>query len=97
MKQINSYILEKLKINKSSGSIVSYTLNDFKTDDICLLIKYNYKKFYCVIKVIKLIKVLPQSDYITYYYKSESPLIFGTDKLIRGNEKFDSENKYKYL
>lgn len=91
MLEIKSYIIEKLKIDKSVRTNPVYSINDYKPDDVCLLIKYNYKKFYCTIKVIKLIKIITQSNYITFYYKSEV-----TDKFIRGDAKFESPKKYKY-
>ena len=92
MKTINTYIIEKLRINKDSKSKDNYTLNDFNEDDVCVLLSYVYKKNYCFLKVIKINNIILKSNYITYYYHDD------VGQELRSSTRFeDDENgNWKY-
>ena len=92
MKTINTYIIEKLRINKDSKSKDHYELNDFKEGDVCVLLSYVYKKNYCFLKVIKIKDIILKSNYITYYYHDD------IGQVLRSSTRFeDDENgNWKY-
>jgi len=92
MKTINTYIIEKLRINKDSKSKDHYELNDFNEGDVCVLLSYVYKKNYCFLKVIKINNIILKSNYITYYYHDD------VGQELRSSTRFeDDENgNWKY-
>lgn len=92
MKTINTYIIEKLRINKDSKSKDHYELNDFNEGDVCVLLKNVYKKNYCYIQIIKLKDIIFKSNYITYYYHND----IGQE--LRSSTRFEDDEKgnWKY-
>ena len=92
MKTINTYIIEKLRINKDSKSKDHYTLKDFNEGDVGVLLSYVYKKNYCFLKVIKLKDIMTEVNYITYYYHGD----IGQE--LRSSTSFEDDEKgnWKY-
>ena len=91
MKNLNKYIIEKLKINKDSKLKDNYTLNDFNKGDVCVLLKNIYKKNYCYIQIIKIKDIILKANYITYYYHN------AIGEELRSSTRFeDNQKKYPF-